>query len=224
MFRFRWSIVCVVSTLSFLVTPTGWAQDLGLFGGKKADLSNVTTPPGCGFEVLDRMTHIIYTAPKNFEEPIRILFKDTGGPKKPDILVWADEIHWHSDVQSGTAAGRIIVDDQSEYRVETTYVEYNHLTGQLFCPRKTKIIQKTPEGYENHMVSESALLNFEGGAEGSTGIKSAKFDRVLSMDVVIPKNKAAKGSTAKATDSPKKETPPSIEETRNKSRLGAPKE
>jgi hypothetical protein len=175
------------------------AQTFMPFGGAKANLQNVRPPKGCNLQILDHGKLMRYTAPaKNFEEPIHIEYsQEAGQPKRPDVLVWADEIRWHNDIQTATASGRIVVDDQAEYRVETTYVEYNHIKGQIFCPRKTKIIQKTPEGYANEMLAESAVLDFD-----QTGIKSAKFDRVLSMNVVLPRDQMSKSKGGAAKTSP----------------------
>jgi hypothetical protein len=200
------------SILLFIVT-TAHGQSTSLFGGKDDVLRYIKTPKGCNLTI-ERGRNIKYTAPaKNFEEPIRIQFEEKNGTKRPDILVWADEINWHADVRSGTASGRIVVDDQKEYRVETTYVEYNHLTRQIYCPRRTKIIQKQPDGYTSHMTAESALLDFD-----DTGIKTAKFDRVLEMDYSLPTDgsnpfKVDKGKTK---PKPKTETKSSTQETAEK--------
>ncbi|GMV65135.1 MAG: hypothetical protein AMXMBFR75_09360 [Candidatus Hinthialibacteria bacterium] len=191
----RWMQCLTIVGVCCFSTPL-WAQSSSSnpFGSKDDVLRYIKTPKGCNITI-ERGRNIHYTAPaKNFEEPIRIQFQEKNGVKRPDILVWADEIHWHADVKSGTASGRIVVDDQREYRVETTYVEYNHLTQQIYCPRRTKIIQKNPDGYTSKMTAESALLDFD-----ESGIRTAKFDRVIEMDMVIPQD----GTSPFKTDKPK---------------------
>lgn len=178
--------IILVSALLLGLFDTGWTQDFNPFSNKDDIRQNVTLPKGSNISWQRRPKGNTYTynAPaKNFEEPIHIKFKAKDGSKRPDILVWADEIQWHDDVKSGTASGRIVVDDQREYRVETTYVEYNQLTRQLYCPRKTKIIQKNPDGSTSHMTAESVLLDFD-----ENGIRSAKFDRIQEMEVQIPQD------------------------------------
>ena len=155
-----------------------------LVGGSGSNpIQNLVPPKGSNFNFyLDaqRNPHYTYEGPENFKDPIRIWFKqeDKYNPKrKPDLYVWADEIHWHAGIQSGTAAGRIIVDNSTEYRIETTYVEYDHKTKQIYCPRQVKIVQRLP-GPDNVIVAESALITLD-----EKGIKSARFDGFLETDI-----------------------------------------
>ncbi len=199
-----------VAALSF-GTGTGWSQDSGGFpsfggGGGGNPIQNLVPPKGSNFNfVLDaqRNPHYTYEGPENFKDPVRIWFKeeDKYDPKrKPDLYVWADEIHWHAGIQSGTAAGRIIVDNSTEYRIETTYVEYDHKTKQIYCPRQVKIIQRLP-GPDNVIVAESALVTLD-----EKGIKSARFDGFLETDI-RPTDDAP--NPFKREDKPKRIAPPS---------------
>ncbi|MCG3197519.1 MAG: hypothetical protein HUU16_19780 [Candidatus Omnitrophica bacterium] len=176
----------VVGLLACETSPL-LAQAPNIFGGDGGSIEKVIPPAGCSLRYVRDGNHFRYTAPaKNFEEPIRIKFAQKAGQKpRPDIMVWADEINWHPDVKSGTATGRIIVDDQAEYRIETTYVEYNQNTGQIYCPRKTTIIQRTADGNSNKMVAESAILTYD-----ENGISSARFDRLIEMTTFVPKGSA----------------------------------
>jgi hypothetical protein len=127
-----------------------------------------------------------YTAPSNFEDPIKIFFEPIDAEsenKKADVLVWADVIHWNDATQSATASGRIIVDDRKEYRIETTYVKYDQDLLQIFCPRRVKIIQRAPGKPDNLMVATSALVTLS--EDG--GIKSMRFDELIEMRYVFNK-------------------------------------
>ncbi len=186
MLRTAISRFIAVSSLLLGIFNPGWTQDFTPFSNKDDVRQYVHLPKGSNVSFLRRPKGYTYTynAPaKNFEEPIHIEYKAKDGTKRPDILVWADEIQWHDDVKSGTASGRIVVDDQREYRVETTYVEYKQLTRQLYCPRKTKIIQKNPDGSTSHITAESVLVDFD-----ENGIRSAKFDRIIDMEGQIPQD------------------------------------
>lgn len=210
------------------------AQAPNLFGGDGGSVEKVIPPAGCSLRYVRDGNHFRYTAPaKNFEEPIRIKFAQKASQKpRPDIMVWADEINWHPDVKSGTATGRIIVDDQAEYRIETTYVEYSQTTGQIYCPRKTTIIQRTADGNANKMVAESAILTYD-----ENGISSARFDRLIEMTTFIPKGSANplkkkdSKSGAKPSAKPKEDAKEgdskviAIQEgARNKARVSGPAE
>lgn len=201
------SMVVVVSC--FFNGPVSSQDSGGIpgFGGGSGGnpIQNLVPPKGSNFNfALDaqRNPHYTYEGPENFKDPIRIWFKeeDKYNPnRKPDLYVWADEIHWHAGIQSGTAAGRIIVDNSTEYRIETTYVEYDHKTKQIYCPRQVKIVQRL-EGPDNVIVAESALVTLD-----EKGIKSARFDGFLETDV-RPVDNAP--NPFKREDKPKPIAPP----------------
>jgi hypothetical protein len=146
-----------------------------------------------------------YTAPSNFEDPIKIWFEpinEESEKKEADVLVWADVIHWNDAVQSATASGRIIVDDRKEYRIETTYVKYDHGLQQIFCPRRVKIIQKAPGRPDNLMVATSAIVTLD-----EDGIKSARFDELVETRYLFDKK------TSPFRDKPKEESGDSKKDT-----------
>jgi lipopolysaccharide assembly outer membrane protein LptD (OstA) len=227
------SLCCLLSIVLASACGSAFALDSGLFGGKMGGIKNVTAPKGCKLGILDKGATYNYTAPaKNFEEPIHLQMEEKNGIQVPDILVWADQIRWHNDVQSGTASGRIIVDDQKDYRVETTYVEYNQNTGQVYCPRKTKVILRK-EGYDSHIIADSAILNLD-----NDGFQSVSFGPIEEMKGVVPKNEKStfkrdkdktKGKETK--EDPKKKTTQgagskiiSMKDNRNQNRISAPAE
>ncbi len=194
----------LLGLMCWLVPDSVSAQDFNPFSGKEDIKKNVTLPKGSNisWQRREKGNTYTYNAPKeSLKDPIHIKFKSKDGTSRPDILVWADEIQWHDDVKSGTASGRIVVDDQKQYRVETTYVEYNQLTRQLYCPRTTKIIEKTPDGSPSHMTAESVLLEFD-----ENGIRSAKFDRIQEMDMQVPENEKNPFKVDKGTSRSKSKT------------------
>jgi hypothetical protein len=196
----------------FGLLGSGSAQEFNPFSNREDIRKNVTLPKGSNVSWLRRTKGNTYTynAPaKNFEDPIHIKFESKDGTKRPDILVWADEIQWHDDVKSGTASGRIVVDDQKEYRVETTYVEYNQLTRQLYCPRKTKIIQKNLDGTTSHMTANSVLLDFD-----ANGIRSAKFDSIQEMNMQVPEGENNPFKLDKGTKKSQNKTSTSKDKTK----------
>ena len=207
-----------------------WSQNSGGFpfgggGGGDNPIQNVVPPPGSSFNFsidANRSVNYTYEGPEKFDQPIRIWFKaeDRYDPKrKPDLYVWADEIHWHSGIQSGTAAGRVIVDNSTEYRIETTYVEYDHKIRQIYCPRQVKIIQRLPDGPDNLIVAESALVTLD-----ENGIKSARVDRFLDTEFrptdQVPTNPFKKEGRENRIQSPKaepkKEIVPALPERRRR--------
>lgn len=182
----------------------GWSQEFNPFSSKDDVKKYVQPPKGCGLSILGSSGQgktYIYKAPRdNFKEPIRIKFDPAkDGTKRPDILVWADEIQWHDDVKSGTASGRIVVDDQKDYRVETTYVEYSQLARQLHCPRQTKIIQKNTDGTTSHMTASSVLVDFDPNG----GIRSVKFDSIQEMNVEVSQDGNNPFKVDKSSSKPK---------------------
>lgn len=226
--------VCtLMAATAILSAAPAWTQSSGGipgFGGSSRGnpIQNLIPPKGSNFNFyLDsqRNPHYTYEGPENFKDPIRIWFKeeDKYTPnRKPDLYVWADEIHWHAGIQSGTAAGRIIVDNSTEYRIETTYVEYDHKTRQIYCPRQVKIIQRLPQGPDNVIVAESALVTLD-----EKGIKSARFDGFLETDIrptdqaPNPFKREERPKPA-APPPPKKELIPSLPGTGGRKQIAPP--
>jgi lipopolysaccharide assembly outer membrane protein LptD (OstA) len=164
-----------------------------LKGDQKSVIENVEPPAGSSvsyFRDANDGLHYEYTAPENFEEPIKIKFE--GDNARPDIYVWADVIHWNDVTQSATASGRIIVDDRQEYRIETTYVEYNHALQQVYCPKKVKVIQKLPGAKQNMITATSAILTLD-----DKGIRSAKFEKIIDSQYSFDKEKNPLGKQSK---------------------------
>ena len=173
----------------------------GLFTGKHDSIEQVDLPDGFSLRV-ERQTHFIYTAPKDFKNnPIHLIFKKKPGkPKRPDVLVWADEIHWYKDIQEGTASGRIIVDDQREYRIETTYVDFNRKTGQIYCPRRTKVIWRSETGPDSYMTAGKVTLTYD-----DEGVKTVNFVNIEESEF-HPENKKEKPRSGRSLDRGKKTT------------------
>ncbi|MCA9428574.1 MAG: hypothetical protein KC994_26080, partial [Candidatus Omnitrophica bacterium] len=141
----------------------------------------VSPPPGSSFNFsINPNSNMLYTykGPKDASAPIKIWFKegDREAEIEPDVYLWADEIHWDAGIQSGTATGNVIIDNTSEYRIESSYVEYDHQQKQAYFPKGASITQRLPDGPDNKIVAESALVTFD-----RKGIKSARVDRFLSV-------------------------------------------
>ena len=136
--------------------------------------------------------HYEYLAPPEFNEnPIVIHFDPNAKKPKPDVYVWADVIHWNNTTQSATATGRIVVDSE-KYRIESSYAEYNHVTRQVYCPKRVVVIQKLPTENNSRIEAESAILKLD-----DQGIKEVKFDKILNTRVYIEGNKGSIVETPK---------------------------
>jgi len=148
--------------------------------------------------------HYEYLAPPDFNEnPIHIFFEQTDPNvenPKPDVYVWADVIHWNNTTQSATATGRIVVESE-KYRIESSYAEYNHVTRQIYCPKRVVIIQKSPTGKNSRMEAESAVLKLD-----DDGIKEAKFDKLLKTRYYIDRDKGPLKESPKSKSGDKEDS------------------
>jgi len=206
---------------------------IGLFSGTIAlaarklqgsAIQYVEPPKGSSLRYVRDGKRWEYTAPANFEDPIKICFEPVGeeaSNRPPDVLVWADVINWNDTTQSATASGRIIVDDQKEYRIETTYVEYNHISQQIYCPNKVKVIQRIPDSQaSNLMVATSAIVTLD-----DNGIREAKFDKLLETRYIFEKGSNPLDKKSKKTGQPKaeeKSEPKPSQTPRSKKNIGGP--
>ena len=191
--------VLVVGLTVILVSeiPT-WSQPKDLGGSA---IEHVEPPKGSTLRFWRDNAgseHYEYLAPPNFNEnPIHIYFEQTDPNvknPKPDVYVWADVIHWNNSTQSATATGRIVVDSK-DYRIETSYAEYNHITRQIYCPKRVVIIQKAPNGRNSRMEAESAVLKLD-----DDGIKDAKFDKIVKMYYFLDRDNSPIKSSSKTQE------------------------
>lgn len=188
-----------------------WSQP-GDLGGSA--IEHVEPPKGSTLRFWrtdDGSEHYEYLAPPDFNEnPINIYFENADPNvknPKPDVYVWADVIHWNNTTQSATATGRIVVESK-DYRIESSYAEYNHITRQIYCPKRVVIIQKAPNGKNSRMEAESAVLKLD-----DDGIREAKFDKLLKTYYFLDRDDGPIKSSSKPKEEGKGDSssPPSSE-------------
>jgi formylglycine-generating enzyme required for sulfatase activity/beta-lactamase regulating signal transducer with metallopeptidase domain len=137
--------------------------------------SGITAPKYCKLRITKGGHYEFSRA--NAEGPIHIHLNEIPGlSDRPDLLLWADEIRWHKEIESGTATGNIAIDDQLRYRVETTDIEYDQSKGGFFFPHEARIIQRMPGGATNELKVQSATVTFS-----ATGILSIKASQASSL-------------------------------------------